>query len=319
MKLTFLGTAAAERFPALWCRCPSCETARERGGRNLRRTCALLINDDLLIDAGPDVVHAAASLGLSLAPVQAVLITHSHYDHLEPLTFLARDAWASGTPLPPLHVYATPPSLAKLEESLDRAGKAHEALRLIPHPIAVLERWEIETGGELAPDPRFPSPAAPIAGSALPPTVPRRYRIYTFAARHGPPEMEALFFVVQQVDGPEVAGREHHPALLYASDSGPFFTETWRALEAVAGEGLILDAVVLDATLGTGHEGEHHLNLAQTAAHVEELAKRGLVSGTTVRLAHHFSHYFTPPYQELVALLEPQGMRAAYDGLTLSL
>ena len=31
MKLTFLGTAAAEGYPALWCRCERCTTARERG------------------------------------------------------------------------------------------------------------------------------------------------------------------------------------------------------------------------------------------------------------------------------------------------
>lgn len=319
MKLTFLGTAAAERFPALWCRCPSCQTARERGGRDLRRTSALLINDDLLIDAGPDVVNAGAALGLSLAGVQAVLISHAHYDHLEPLTFLARDAWSSGTPLPLLHLYATHLSLTKLEQALAQAGKDEAALRLVSHPVAALQEWEITTGRDLASDPRFPSKAAPISGSELPPVVPRRYRISSFAARHGPPEMDALFFVVQQVEGPEVEERDHVPAVLYASDTGPFFAETWTALEGAAAAGLSLDAVVLDATLGTGHKGESHLNLTQMAAHLDELAKRGLVTGATERLAHHFSHYFTPPYRELERLLEPQGIRPAYDGLVINL
>lgn len=319
MKVTFLGTAAAERFPALWCRCSSCETARERSGRDLRRTSALLLNDDLLIDAGPDLVNGAAALGLSLAVVQALLITHAHYDHLEPLTFLARDVYASGTPLPLLHVYGTPPSLNKLNEALAAVGKEQEALRLVTQPIAAFQEWEIETGRALTADPRFPFAGAPISGNELPPAVPRRYRIFSFAARHGPPEMEALFFVVQQVEGPEVAGRERFPAVLYGSDTGPFFAETWTALETAAAERLILDAVILDATLGTGHEGNSHLNLAQMAAHVEGLEQRGLVTGETVRLAHHFSHYFTPPYAELETLLAPQGIRPSYDGLTISL
>jgi len=182
-----------------------------------------------------------------------------------------------------------------------------------------LQEWEITTGRELAPDPRFPSKAAPISGSELPPVVPRRYRISSFPARHGPPEMDALFFAVRQVEGLEVEGRDHVPAVLYASDTGPFLAETWTALESAAAEGLSLDAVVLDATLGTGHKGESHLNLAQMAAHLDELAKRGLVTRETERLAHHFSHYFTPPYQELVSLLEPQGIRPAYDGMVIDL
>jgi hypothetical protein len=107
------------------------------------------------------------------------------------------------------------------------------------------------------------------------------------------------------------------PAVLYASDTGPFLTETWRALEAVAATGLILDTVILDATLGTGHKGENHLNLTQMGAHVDEMAKLGLVTQATERLAHHFSHYFTPPHAELEALLEKQGMRPTYDGLVI--
>ena len=35
MKLLYLGTAAAEGWPALFCSCPVCESARKEGGRNL--------------------------------------------------------------------------------------------------------------------------------------------------------------------------------------------------------------------------------------------------------------------------------------------
>ena len=33
MKITFLGTAAAEGIPALWCECPICQQAKELGGK----------------------------------------------------------------------------------------------------------------------------------------------------------------------------------------------------------------------------------------------------------------------------------------------
>ena len=49
MKITFLGTAAAEGIPALFCNCQCCTEARRRGGKNLRTRSQSLINDDLLI------------------------------------------------------------------------------------------------------------------------------------------------------------------------------------------------------------------------------------------------------------------------------
>mgnify|MGYP002683362279 CR=1 FL=1 len=37
MRLFFLGTAAAEGYPAIFCDCANCEEARAQGGRSLRR------------------------------------------------------------------------------------------------------------------------------------------------------------------------------------------------------------------------------------------------------------------------------------------
>ena len=36
MKLQFLGSAAAEGWPAMFCECPACKEAARRGGRDLR-------------------------------------------------------------------------------------------------------------------------------------------------------------------------------------------------------------------------------------------------------------------------------------------
>ena len=82
MEITFLGTGAAEGYPSPWCDCANCAAARARGGRDLRGRSAALINDDLLIDLGPDLVGGAARAGRSLAAVRHILITHSHSDHL---------------------------------------------------------------------------------------------------------------------------------------------------------------------------------------------------------------------------------------------
>ncbi|MEG0693168.1 MAG: hypothetical protein RR444_08815, partial [Oscillospiraceae bacterium] len=54
MKLTYLGTAAAEGWPALFCTCPSCRSSAEHGGKSIRSRSQSLINDDLLIDFPAD-------------------------------------------------------------------------------------------------------------------------------------------------------------------------------------------------------------------------------------------------------------------------
>ena len=37
MKLQFLGTAAAERIPAMFCACDTCKRALRAGGRNIMK------------------------------------------------------------------------------------------------------------------------------------------------------------------------------------------------------------------------------------------------------------------------------------------
>ena len=54
MKITFLGTAAAEGFPALFCNCEYCREARRLGGKNIRTRSQCLINENMLVDFPPD-------------------------------------------------------------------------------------------------------------------------------------------------------------------------------------------------------------------------------------------------------------------------
>jgi phosphoribosyl 1,2-cyclic phosphate phosphodiesterase len=46
MRLTFLGTSAAEAYPNAFCGCSNCERARALGGPNLRKRSCALIEDD---------------------------------------------------------------------------------------------------------------------------------------------------------------------------------------------------------------------------------------------------------------------------------
>ncbi len=309
MKVTFLGTGAAEGVPQLWCRCNNCRVARERGGRHVRRRTATLINDDLLIDAGPDVAPAAAALGLDLASVRSLLVTHPHYDHLNLGTLRDRGRYWGGTPLPPLTVYASRASLGLL------AGWADAALlRVETRRIAPFEQFTVVTGGAAVADPRL------SAATPFPEAPTRRYEVWTFAAAHAEPEDEAMLFAIRQVAGPEVADSGASATLLYATDTGPFPEATWAALDRLGARGIRFDAAVVDATFGNAHEltePDPHMTIPQMVGVQRELTRRGLLAEDARCLAIHFSHSLAPPHDELVALLAPERIAPAYDGLTL--
>ncbi|MDD4098077.1 MAG: hypothetical protein PHC30_04850, partial [Lentisphaeria bacterium] len=84
MRLTLLGTAAAEAVPALWCECDVCATARRRGGKDVRRRCCYLLDDDTMIDFGPDAFWQTTQAQIDLTVLKRLIFTHPHIDHLNP-------------------------------------------------------------------------------------------------------------------------------------------------------------------------------------------------------------------------------------------
>ncbi len=90
MKITYLGTAAAEGWPAVFCNCESCLKAKELGGKNIRTRSQALINNDLLFDFPNDTYHHALMNKLDLSAVKYCFVTHSHLDHFQPLDVLYR-------------------------------------------------------------------------------------------------------------------------------------------------------------------------------------------------------------------------------------
>lgn len=90
MKLKYLGTAAAEGWPAVFCNCDHCKRARKAGGQNIRTRSQSIINNDLLIDFPADTNHHMLKNNLDLSAVKYLIVTHSHIDHFAPLDLLMR-------------------------------------------------------------------------------------------------------------------------------------------------------------------------------------------------------------------------------------
>ncbi|MBE6758264.1 MAG: hypothetical protein E7552_06950 [Ruminococcaceae bacterium] len=119
MKLTYLGTAAAEGMPAVFCRCEYCVEARRLGGKNIRTRSQALVNDDLLVDLPPDTYHHFLTQGIEGDKVAHLLITHGHSDHLYPTELEMREiGYAHKHQAPILTVYGSAKTIATIRESI---------------------------------------------------------------------------------------------------------------------------------------------------------------------------------------------------------
>ncbi|MGN0172145.1 MAG: MBL fold metallo-hydrolase [Acutalibacteraceae bacterium] len=111
MKLQYMGTAAAEAFPAIFCHCDACNRARALGGKNIRLRSGLIVNDTVMIDFCPDAAALAIRLGLDLGSVRDLFVTHSHGDHFDVQDLFMRSVpvfchLGDDKNVPPLHVHA---------------------------------------------------------------------------------------------------------------------------------------------------------------------------------------------------------------------
>ena len=82
MKFNFLGTAAYEGIPALFCSCESCKKARQIGGKSIRTRSQAIIDDCLLLDFPADTLSHMLYHGIDMKKIRNCFITHNHSDHL---------------------------------------------------------------------------------------------------------------------------------------------------------------------------------------------------------------------------------------------
>lgn len=80
MEVTFLGTGTSQGVPVIACTCPVC-TSGTKKDRRLRSSVLIKHkNTQICIDAGPDFRYQMLRAGVK--NLDAILITHSHKDHI---------------------------------------------------------------------------------------------------------------------------------------------------------------------------------------------------------------------------------------------
>lgn len=116
MKIRFLGTAAAEGIPGIFCECEFCELVRKIGGKDIRTRSQALIDDTLLIDFPADTYMHVLRDGLKLHKIHHCIITHAHPDHFYPEDFVMRNpGFATLKDYTPFRIYATNEVISNLK------------------------------------------------------------------------------------------------------------------------------------------------------------------------------------------------------------
>ena len=192
MKIQYLGTAAAEGWPSMFCNCENCKKAIVAGGRNIRTRSQAVVDDRLLIDFPPDTYMHILHTGLDLTKITNCIITHNHSDHLYPEDLgMRQEGFADLQSKFPLTVYGTEP-----------AGKEIQK---------IINLYHLDKQGR-------------VQYKSVTPFVPFHvdgYTVTPLKADHDP-LCNPVFYIIS--DGKKT--------ILYAHDTGYFPDETWNYLKA---------------------------------------------------------------------------------------
>ena len=188
MKFKFLGTAAEEGIPALFCKCENCRKARRMGGKNIRMRSQALINSELLIDFNADTYTYSLRYGIDMADIHNCIITHAHADHLYAENINLRLPALSTIPdRKPFNIYGTAPVTEKLNQIFKRDNPMEDNVACF-HTVSTYKPFKVLD-----------------------------YEITAFDARHDPKSGPVIYMI-----------RQGGKTILYGNDTGCIFDETYQ-------------------------------------------------------------------------------------------
>ena len=280
MKLQFLGTAAAERIPAMFCACDTCRRALRAGGRNIMKRSQVLINDDLLIDFSGDTYANFINTGKTLSDVEYLLITHAHEDHFTFEDFFSRfEGIAHNVRAERLKIYLSSVAYDIMQRCITARNIDKKSIEKRFEFITVEPYTQVSVG---------------------------KYTVTALPAVHAS-EGEALIFLIEN-DG---------KAFFYGTDTG-FFSE--EVDDFLVKENKKIDLLCLDCTnCDTEFNYYVHMSMSEGRRIADRFAKKGLLKEGAELYYTHFSHNGKMIYKDLKkAAKNKYGFNVAYDGLTVS-
>ena len=279
MKFQYLGTAAAEGFPAVFCNCEYCQKAREIGGKNYRTRSQSIINNELLMDFPPDTLSHFHMQGIRGDQIKYIVFTHSHADH-----YYATDLLRHGG------CYAH--------------NMEQETLGIVASE-KLLERIQSDVAGAKAGNQYEFFLAKPFEPMAL-----GEYTLIPFPARHaGDSEGKAALFYAIRYQG---------KTILYAHDTGLFFDEVFDYIKENKLYFDMISLDCTNGHLVFKPTGSH-MGLAINKMVFDRLQEIGAVDEKTICYVNHFSHNGNPLHEVISESAAEIGFKTSYDGLTVEI
>ncbi len=279
MKVKYLGTAAAEGIPALFCQCPLCKKARKAKGKDIRGRSGIIIDDELMVDFPPDIFTYSVRFNLDLAKIKYLIVTHSHTDHFSPANLVLRQPGCfchitDGEPS--IQVYGNREVHRLTKEALMLEYKTDQVDFIHLNSLNAFEKTRIGN-----------------------------FYVTPLPAAHKPDE-DAYIFLVQKQDS----------TLLYAHDTGIFCPSVFQYLQE---NNICIDAISLDCTCCIQKEGTNHMGLPDNAEILVKLRASQNITDKTKCIVNHFSHNGQMTHFELEEEARKYGLTVAYDGMEINL
>ena len=277
MKLRYMGTAACERIPAMFCNCEVCQRALAKGGKNIMSRSQMLIDDSLLVDLSGETYWHFMQLGRTMWDLEHVLITHSHCDHLSLEDLCCRTVGqAKEVKAEQMRLYTS--------EGVIRRMNAAMIARDDKYNPRIPERWDF------------------VAVETFKPFQAGAYTVTPLPASHAGDE-EAFIYLIEK-DG---------KTLFYGNDTGAFDE---NVDDYLAAHGKHIDFLSLDCTKGdTDKTYTTHMSMTEGRRIADRFLARGIIDDTTQLYFTHFSHNCGMIHDELEQAAKKYGFRVTHDGL----
>lgn len=283
MKIQYWGTAAAEGVPGIFCDCEVCRLARKEKGRKIRTRSQILINDDLLVDFGPDTYMHSLQYGFNLSSLGHVIVTHPHEDHFYADEFTNRLPGFVRDPLvPTLVIHGAEETLSKMLEVSKNNDGYKKQNRLL---FDIMKPYETREIG--------------------------RYFVTPLPAEHG--TKTPFVYLIEQ------GGK----SFLVLNDCGRPSYEVYQYLisRKIVLDAISFDTTYgYENVLKKYGKADHHMGLMDNVAVKGLLDMQGVSDQSTVCIAHHFSHQgIDADYHKMCEHADKYGFLVSYDGMELEI
>ncbi len=280
MKITFLGTAAIG-YPLTFCNCTNCQLAREKKGKSIRKRASILINDDLIIDLGPDTQTAMTMYDKDMGKIKYLLQTHIHADHFDAGLLTTRIPYMAIQNHPLLEIYAHPECLKIMSDRVNHYENADLISDEGSSKLNVKSK-SVNAGDSFQ------------VG---------HYKVKAIDCVHDTKHGSLLYVI-----------SENDKNVFYATDT-PALTE--KALEEL--KDYHLDLVIMDHSFGKVDYSFSHLNEKLFIEQLEKMRSLGIIDDKTLIYGTHISHDGLSYHELIEEEAVSHGYHMAYDGLEIDL